>query len=106
MSTVSYPHIEVNDSGQAYIVGEGFRFKVRLLVQEHVAWGADAAKLQEGHPELTLSQIHCALAYYYDHKSQLDSDIAEGLALAEQMRAEQAPSSLTEKARAVGKELP
>src|SRR3972149_1260655 len=106
MSTVTYPHIEIRDDGKAYIAGNGFKFKVRMLVQERLATGADAEELQRGHPQLTLSQIYSALAYYYDHKHEIDQEIEEGRALAEELLAEQGESSLVAKARAAGRELP
>lgn len=58
MSTVTYPYIEVAEDGRAYIAGEGFRFKVRMLVEEQLATGAGVEELQQGHPQLSLSQIH------------------------------------------------
>ena len=106
MSTVTYPHIEIRDDGKAYIAGDGFRFKVRMLIQEHLAYRADAEELQRGHPQLTLSQIYSAFAYYYDHKQEIDQEIQQGVALAEELRAQQGESSLVTKARAAGRELP
>jgi uncharacterized protein (DUF433 family) len=104
MSTVAYPHIEIRSDGTARISGTGF--KVRMLAQEHLITGADAMELQRGHPQLTLSQIYCALAYYYDHKEEFDREIEEGLALAERMRAEQGESPLAKKFREMRSELP
>jgi uncharacterized protein (DUF433 family) len=106
MSTVAYPHIEISDDGKAFIVGDGFRFKVRMLVQERLATGADAEEIQRGHPQLTLSQIYSALAYYYDHKAEIDYEIEQGRLLAEEMRAQQGESSLIAKAKAAGRKLP
>ena len=88
MSTVSYPHIEIRDVGKAYIVGDDFRFKVRMLIQERLATGADAEELQRGHPQLTLSQIYSALAYYYDHKQEIDQEIDQGRAFVKEMRSQ------------------
>lgn len=106
MSTVAYPHIEVSDAGKAFIVGEGFRFKVRMLVEERMATGADIEEIQRGHPQLTLSQIHSALAYYYDHKDEIDREIEQGRNFVEELRAKQGESSLIAKAKAAGWELP
>ena len=38
-----------------------------------IAWCPTAQELHEAHPDLTLAQIHAALAYYYDHKAELDA---------------------------------
>lgn len=104
MSTVTHSHVEVRSNGKAYIAGTGF--KVRVLAEEHLATGADAPELQAGHPDLTLGQIHSALAFYYDHKDEFDLEIEKLNRLATEMRAEQGESLFARKLRAVGKELP
>ena len=104
MSTISYPHIEQRQNVKLYIAGTPF--KVRQIALDHIAYGWGPAEIQREHPQLTLGQIHAALGYYYDHKEQLDREIEEGLALAEELRAKQGESSLVTKARAAGKELP
>jgi uncharacterized protein (DUF433 family) len=106
MSTVTYPYIEVAEDGRAYIAGEGFRFKVRMLVEEQRATGARAEELQQGHPQLSLSQIYSALAYYHDHKFEIDREIEELQAFAEEFRAQQGESPLARKLREMGKDLP
>jgi len=106
MSTVSYPHIEVDEAGQAYIFGEGFRFKVRLLVEEYLATGADPSQLKDAHPFLSLSQVHSALAYYYDHKVEIDQQIESLNRFVEEFRAQQGESLLEKKLRELGRELP
>ena len=105
MSTVAYPHIEVSDDGRAYIVGDGFRFKVRMLVEEYLA-GVHPEELERQHPPLTLSQIYSALAYYYDHKADIDQEIEKLNRFAEEFRAQQGESPLAKKLRELGKELP
>jgi uncharacterized protein (DUF433 family) len=103
MSTVSNPHVEIT-AGHARIRGTGF--KVRMLAEEHLITGADAMELQRGHPQLTLSQVYGALAYYYDNKETFDREIEELRELAEQVRAEQGESLFAKKLRELGKELP
>ena len=103
MSTVAYPHIEITGDGHARIAGTGF--KVRILVEEHLA-GSSAEDLQREHPHLTLSQIYSALAYYHDHKQAIDQEIAELNRFVEELRAQQGESLLAKKLRELGKELP
>jgi uncharacterized protein (DUF433 family) len=104
MSTVSYPHIERRQNGKLYIAGTPF--KVRQIALDHVSYGWGPSEIQREHPQLTLGQIHAALGYYYDHQEELDREIADGLAHAEDLRAEQGESSLRSKAQKAGKELP
>src|SRR5579883_1644290 len=68
-----FKHVVLDPAGIAYI--EGTTLKVRELVLEHVAYGWSAEQLHREHPYLLLSQIHAALAYYFDHKAQVDQDI-------------------------------
>ena len=49
-----------------------------------------------------MGQIHSALAYYWDHKEELDTDIARRSAFAERMRREAPPSPFVERLRAQG----
>jgi uncharacterized protein (DUF433 family) len=36
--------------------------------------------------DLTLAQVHAALAYYYEHKAELDEDIRQQIAKARQLK--------------------
>ena len=104
MSTITHSHVELRHGGKPYISGTGF--KVRVLVEEYLATGSNPEELQRSHPELTLGQIYSALAYYYDHKREIDDEIAELRAFAEQYRAELGEPRLAQKLRSMGKELP
>lgn len=50
---------------------------------------------------LTLAEVHHALAYYYDHKAEIDTSIREGERLHEELR-RSAPSSLADRLRQRG----
>jgi uncharacterized protein (DUF433 family) len=88
MSTVSYAHIEPDEQGRPIV--SGTRFKVRLIALDHIALGRDAEEIQRQHPGLTLGQIHSALAYYFDHKEEMDRDLEERDRRVEELRAESA----------------
>ena len=103
MSTVVHPYVETTPDGHARIRDTGF--KVRILAEEYLR-GMAPADLLEAHPQLSLSQIHGALAYYYEHKEEFDREIEELREFAERMRAEQGESLLAKKLRELGKELP
>jgi len=53
----------------------GTTMKVTELVLDHVAYGWSPEELHFQHPYLTMGQIYSALAYYWDHKVELDQDI-------------------------------
>lgn len=103
MSTVTNPYVETTADGHVRIRGTGF--KVRILAEEYLH-GASPEYLLEVHPQLTLGQIHGALAYYYDHKQEFDAEIDELNRFAEEFRAQQGESLLVKKLRQLGKDLP
>jgi uncharacterized protein (DUF433 family) len=86
MSTVSYAHIDESTADEPIIAGT--RIKVRMIALDRICYGWDAEEIQRQHPDLTLGQVHSALAYYFDHKEAVDRRIAEGDELATQLRAE------------------
>jgi uncharacterized protein (DUF433 family) len=53
----------------------GTRIKVVEIALDHLAYGWDAAEIQRQFPQLSLGQIHSALAYYCDHKAEMDAEI-------------------------------
>jgi uncharacterized protein (DUF433 family) len=84
MTTVMDGHIVVDDRGVAKI--EGSRIKVRHLVMAMQTNQLSVEQLHEGYAHLKLSAIHAALAYYYDHREQVDAEIRESAAFADRMR--------------------
>ena len=81
--TTGYAHIELRN-GVPFI--EGTRIKVEVIAIDRTYWLWDADAIQRQHPDLTLGQIHSALAYYYDHQEEVDALIEEGERFADEMR--------------------
>jgi uncharacterized protein (DUF433 family) len=73
-AATAYAHIELHDS-VPYVAGT--RMKVEQLALDEIAFGWDAAEIQRQHPELTLAQVHSALAYYHDHREHIDERLRE-----------------------------
>jgi uncharacterized protein (DUF433 family) len=62
----------------------GTRIRVVDVYVEYVILGHSPAEIQEAYPKLSLGDIHAALAYYYKHAEEIESDYAgEELAVAE-----------------------
>ena len=70
----SHPEIQVRD-GIAYIAES--RLKVRDLVIEQKTQGWTPQQLQESHNHLPLATIQAALAYYNEHREEIDREILE-----------------------------
>jgi uncharacterized protein (DUF433 family) len=100
MSTASYAHIEQNADGEAILAGT--RIKVRMIALDRIAHGWDAEEIQRHHPDLSLGQVHSALAYYYDHKEAMDREIEERHERVARLRAEAAESPGRRKLREQG----
>jgi len=51
------------------------------------------------YPTITLSDVHAALAYYFENRERIDADIRDGERFVEQMKAKAPPSLVQEKLR-------
>jgi uncharacterized protein (DUF433 family) len=78
----------------------------RITVQNIAIWHEQLSQSPEeiaADYELTLAQIHAALAYYYDHREEIDRQIKEDDEFVEKMMAEQqGPNPLTERLNRLG----
>ena len=71
----------------------------RITVQNVALWHEREGKTVDEiatEYDLSLGDVHAALAYYYDHKGDVDRRIAEGETYAQAMR-EETPSVLKQK---------
>jgi uncharacterized protein (DUF433 family) len=84
MSTVEYAHITVGPDNVPMLAGT--RIKVIEIVLDHLAHGSDAPELHREFPHLSLGQIHSALAYYYDHRDEMDAEIARRIERSDKFR--------------------
>lgn len=88
MTKVISEHIEITPricGGKARIAGH------RIKVQDVVIWyeemNLSPQDIVERYPTITLSDVHAALAYYYDNKPTILQQIQEGEQLEAEMRA-------------------
>lgn len=95
-----YKHIVLDEKGVPVI--QGTTMKVVELLVERLAYGWSPEELHFQHPLLTLSQIHAALAYYWDHADEFDRDIAERLKAVDSLKFKGAPSPLVARLKAHG----
>src|SRR5437764_735425 len=61
--------------GKPHILGH--RIKVKHVAIWHEQMGMSPAEIAAAYPTLTRAQIHAALAYYYDHRDEIQAEIAE-----------------------------
>jgi len=75
---------------------DGHRITVEDVAVWHERMGMSPDEIVSAYPTLTLSEVHGALAYYYENRERIDADIEAGKAFAEAMRAKAGPSRLQE----------
>jgi uncharacterized protein (DUF433 family) len=73
---------------------DGHRIKVEHIAVMTERMGMTPDEIVTELPTITLAQVHAALAYYYDHKQQIDADIDEGRRFVEELKAKSPPSKL------------
>jgi uncharacterized protein (DUF433 family) len=83
-TNTAYQHISVDDRGIAVI--SGTTMKVVELVTAQKAYGWSPEEIHFQHPYLTMSQIHSALAYYWDYQTEIDTDIQRRFEHVESLR--------------------
>ena len=96
--TATYPHIEISPEGVAYVAST--KTKVIEIALDRIAHHWDADEIRRQHPHLSLGQIYAALAYYFDHKEELDSRIDDQLRLVNDSRSSAGESLVRAKLKA------
>jgi uncharacterized protein (DUF433 family) len=98
LSETRYEHIMLDENQVPTIAGT--TIKVTELVLDHVAYGWSPEELHFQHPYLTMGQIYSALAYYWDHKVELDQDIERRRQFIDQVQQTTKPPPLAERLKA------
>jgi uncharacterized protein (DUF433 family) len=95
LPSLSYPHISTQPevmSGSPCIAGT--RVRVMDVVAARRAGVRDDELLEYfSSRTLTRSELHAALAYYYDHQDEIDAALAEDAELGRQAERKQAQAS-------------
>jgi len=85
-------HIEIRTtrrgSEKAFIVGT--RIGVDVIYISHELEGQSPDEIIQAYPHLTLSSVHAALAYYYEHSDEIRDLVREDKEFADKMEANSA----------------
>jgi uncharacterized protein (DUF433 family) len=100
MTTTAYQHITIDDCGIPWIGGT--QTKVVEVALDWLAHSWDASEIHRQHAHLSMGQIHSALAYYFDHREELDRDIEDRIQREESFFQKQPESTIRQKVRAKG----
>ena len=87
MADVIQEHVEiVQGAGGPKPRIAGHRIRVQDVVMWHEKLGMSPDEIVHNYPGITLADVHAALAYYWDHRDEIERAIAEEGALVQQLR--------------------
>jgi uncharacterized protein (DUF433 family) len=97
MHSVISQHVESRPEvcgGKPCVIGT--RIRVQDIYVWHELQGRTPDEIVSRYPQLTLADVHAALAYYWDHRDEVDQQIRESDELLEMMKRSH-PSKLQQK---------
>ena len=74
----------------------GHRISVAHIAEMYLKMGISIEEIA-GQYDLPLASVHAAMAYYYDHREEIDRRTAESRARVEELKRNSPPSPLQEK---------
>lgn len=100
-SAVQTAHIRLDDRGVAWV--DDSNVKVIEVALDMIAHGATADHIYDLHDGyLSMSQIHAALSYYFDHQADFDAEVERQVREARQLRKENLDSPGRRRLRTMG----
>ncbi|MDJ0616144.1 MAG: DUF433 domain-containing protein [Calothrix sp. MO_192.B10] len=100
LTATEHKYVQLDEHNVPII--KGTTMKVIELINSQFAYGWSPEELHLNYPHLSMSQIYSALAYYWDHKQELDADMERRFQLAEKLRREAGESPLAARLRSQG----
>ena len=94
-------HIEITPGvlgGKPCIAGH--RIAVAQIAQMYLKMGESIEDIARDY-NLSPASVHAAMAYYYDHRAEIDGRSAMGDAFVEELKRNSPPSPLEEKLKAI-----
>ena len=75
MTTITtYPHVSAVP-GESPRLQSHPRTRVAMIVMDYLARGLGPEEIVRHYPYLKLAEVHAAMAYYHDHRDEIDSEI-------------------------------
>jgi len=79
MTAISINHVEKRATAmgepRAFIAGT--RVRVQDIVADHERHGLTPEQIAREYPHISQAQIHAALAYYFDHRQEIQRQMLE-----------------------------
>lgn len=73
----TYPHLAADASGRVWVTEANV--KVSEIAADYLAHGSSVEEMALQFPHLSPSMIHSALAYFYDHREEIENGLEESL---------------------------
>ena len=77
-TTTAYPHIVKMDGASACLASHP-RTRVAMIVMDYLSRGLGPEDMVRHYPYLKLAEVHAAMAYYHDHRDEIDAEIQSEL---------------------------
>lgn len=74
-AVIAYPHI-AKLAGEPARLESHPRTRVAMIVADYLWRGWSAEEIGRQYPYLTLGEIHAALGYYFDHREEIEAELA------------------------------
>ena len=91
MASIANSHIEKH-AGEPARLSRFSRIRVSQIVMDYLAHGWSPEEMCRHYPHLTPAEAHAAMAYYYDHQEEVETEIQEEQAKIQSDRSATAPS--------------
>ncbi len=75
----------------------GTRVRVQDIYIDSEVHGMTPDDIAAGYPQMTLAQVHAALAYYFDHRDEIQTELLEDRNLVQEVRAKSGTGPLEQK---------
>ena len=98
---LTYPHI-AKQEGQPARLRRTPRVRVAQIAMDYLTHGWSAEEMCRQHPYLAPAEAHAAMAYYFDHQAEIDSEIEAERETVKESRAEACPTPFELRVRAEG----
>jgi uncharacterized protein (DUF433 family) len=96
---VTYPHIERLE-GEPARLKRLPRVRVAQIVVDYLNHGWSADEICIHYPHLKRAEVHSAMAYYFDHQSEIDGEIELEQRSIEKSRTNARPTAVESRLRA------
>ena len=101
-AAITYPHIEKIGAEPARLTRVP-RTRVAMIVMDYLTLGWSVDEMCRQYPYLRHAEVHSAMAYYFDHRAEIEAEIEAEVGQVEVDRRNSKPSPFLLRMRAEGR---